>query len=169
MNSKPQSFSELKQAASNHLSLSFETDGFSPLVGKIFALLLFAPEPLSLQEMADHLGVTKAAVSVQVRALEKHCMCQKIPTGNDRKDYYHIADDFSMISLRTMRQKVESIKKQVDDTLTILSEIKDVPEEEQASFHVTKRRFIESSAMYRLVMSRLEGIEEEWQQLKEQL
>ncbi|GCL72697.1 MULTISPECIES: GbsR/MarR family transcriptional regulator [Paenibacillus] len=169
MNSKPQSFAELKQAASNHLSLSFETDGFSPLVGRIFALLLFAPEPLSLQEMADELGVTKAAVSVQVRALEKHCMCQKIPTGNDRKDYYYIAEDFSTITLRTMRHKVESITKQVDESLTILSQIDNVTEEEQASFQVTKRRFIESAAMYRLVMSRLEGIEEEWIRIREQL
>ncbi|UUZ95943.1 hypothetical protein LJK87_17135 [Paenibacillus sp. P25] len=77
----PQSFSDLKRVFSNQMSLTFETDGFSPLVGRIFALLLFAPEPLSLQDMADQLGVTKAAVSVQVRALEKHSMCQKLPTS----------------------------------------------------------------------------------------
>ncbi len=73
-----------------------------PIGGKkIFGLLLFAPQPLGLQEMADELGVSKAAVSVQVRALEQLSLCYKWATANDRKDYYYVAEDFNLTVLRS--------------------------------------------------------------------
>ncbi|MCP1309229.1 GbsR/MarR family transcriptional regulator [Paenibacillus tyrfis] len=168
--SKPHlSFGEYKWTVTQHMSRTFELEGFSPLVGKIFGLLLFAPKPVSLQEIADQLGVTKAAVSVQVRALEKYSMCQKIPMRSDRKDYYYIADDFTLISMRASKQKIESITNQCEELLSTLKGMSQIDEAEKESFEVSKRRFAEVSAMYRMFLSRLEGIEEEWIRLREQL
>lgn len=163
------SFSDLKCSISNHMSLLFESEGFSPLVGKIFALLLFAPEPLSLQEMADRLGVTKAAISVQVRALEKHAMCQRLATRSDRKDYYYIADDFTMTVARNTIQKIQSVQGQIQSTLNVLAFIQDIKAEEEASHDAFKRRFIEMDALYQAYLTRLEGFEEEWKQKREQI
>lgn len=169
MNEPQHTFSGLKQNVSNRMSLSFEADGFSPLVGKIFALLLFAPEPLSLQEMADQLGVTKAAVSVQVRTLEKHSMCHKLPTSSDRKDYYYISDDFTDSALRTTVMKIQTIQHQINATLDAFGAIRDVDKQDQASRNISERRYLEMEEMYKLLFSRLEGIEEEWMKLRKQL
>ncbi|MCZ8518830.1 MULTISPECIES: GbsR/MarR family transcriptional regulator [Paenibacillus] len=171
MNRPPhaQTFSEVRQAFSNHMSLSFESEGFSPLVGRIFALLLFSKDPMSLQELAEHLGVTKAAVSVQVRALERHCMCQKVPTGKDRRDYYYIADDFSLTTMRTNKLKIQSIKTQCDALLGSLGAIGSITQEDRPALEASKRRFMEMSAMYHLLLSRLEGLEEEWISLRSRL
>lgn len=168
MNSPPISFVDLKRSESNVMSLSFEAEGYSPLVGKIFSLLLFAPEPLSLQEMADQLGVTKAAVSVQVRTLEKNALCTKLATSSDRKDYYYISDDVNIITLKGTKQKIEVFKHHVQTTLETMKTIELQPEE-RASYDAAKRRYKEAAAMYQLILSRLEGIEEEWQLLKQKL
>ncbi len=168
--SKPHlSFGEYKWTVTQQMSRTFELEGCSPLVGKIFGLLLFAPKPVSLQEIADQLGVTKAAVSVQVRALEKYSMCQKIPMRSDRKDYYYISEDFTLISMRASKQKIELITKRSEELLFALKGMSHIDEAEKESFEVSKRRFAEVAAMYRMFLSRLEGIEEEWIRLKEQL
>lgn len=163
------SYAALKQNISNHMSLSFEAEGFSPLVGKIFAFLLAAPKPVSLQEMADELGVTKAAISVQVRTLEKHLMCHKIPTSNDRRDYYFISDDISMTSLKANIQKMKRIQQQIEHTLHIFDQLEDIEEEERSSHDACRRRFIEMQAMYEMFLNRLDGLEEEWNRRREQL
>ncbi|TVY09545.1 GbsR/MarR family transcriptional regulator [Paenibacillus cremeus] len=169
MKERQPTFSDLKQNVSNHMSLTFDTDGFSPLVGRIFALLLFAPGPRSLQEMADELGVTKAAISVQVRTLEKFAMCQKLPTSNDRKDYYYISDDFSLTAMRSGLNKIQAIQRQVQATLDAFHALPAVSEEEKASHDAAKRRYLEMGEMYKLYMSRLEGIEEEWEKRRKLL
>ncbi|WP_079910431.1 GbsR/MarR family transcriptional regulator [Paenibacillus sp. 32352] len=163
------SFAALKQSISNHMSLSFEAEGFSPLVGKIFAFLLSAPRPVSLQEMADELGVTKAAISVQVRTLEKHMMCHKIPTSNDRKDYYFISDDICMTALQANIQKMKRIQQQVEHTLHIFEQLEEIGEDERASHDACKKRFIEMQAMYEMFLNRLDGLEEEWSQRRRQI
>ncbi|SCW38451.1 DNA-binding transcriptional regulator GbsR, MarR family [Paenibacillus tianmuensis] len=168
--SKPHlSFGECKWTVTQQMSRAFELEGFSPLVGKIFGLLLFAPKPVSLQEMADQLGVTKAAVSVQVRALEKYSLCQKVPMRSDRKDYYYLSDDFTLTSMRATKQKIESMTKQCEELSFALKGMSQIDETEKESFEVSKRRFEEVSAMYRMFLSRLEGIEEEWSRSREQL
>jgi DNA-binding transcriptional regulator GbsR (MarR family) len=163
------SFEDLKTNISNHMSLSFESEGFSPLVGKIFAYLLFAANPVSLQEMAEELSVTKAAISVQVRTLEKHMMCHKLPTSNNRKDYYYIADDFSMITVHATTTKIATVLKLIETTLVVYSNLDEVAEVERISHDASKRRFLEMQALYEMFLSRLDGIEEEWAIRREQL
>jgi DNA-binding transcriptional regulator GbsR (MarR family) len=147
----------------------FENDGFSPLVGKIFALLLFAPAPLSLQDMADQLGVTKAAVSVQVRTLEKHAMCHKLPKSSDRRDYYYIANDFSMIVVHSIIHKMQSVLEKIDSTLNQFQQIQDIDDEDRPAYDASKLRFAEMQALYRLFIEKLSGLEEDWKERRQRL
>jgi DNA-binding transcriptional regulator GbsR (MarR family) len=163
------SFEMLKQTINNHFSLTFEKDGFSPLVGKIFALLIFAPEPLSLQEIADRLNVTKAAISVQVRTLEQHCMCQRLARGSDRKDYYYIQDDFSTSIIHHTTDKMNTVHTRLDAMIQNMPSLHEMLEEDRASYQASKRRFIEMRALYQLFIERMEGIDEEWERRRQRL
>ncbi|MCR8634900.1 MULTISPECIES: GbsR/MarR family transcriptional regulator [Paenibacillus] len=163
------SFSSLKQQMSDHMSLSFENEGFSPLVGRIFAYLLFAAEPVSLQEMADQLGVTKAAISVQVRTLEKHLMCQKLPTSSDRKDYYYISEDFSMTAVQNSIIKMRRVLQQIESTLHLFNSLENIEQPERQSHDISKRRFIEMKELHQMFLNRLDGLEEEWNERRERL
>jgi DNA-binding transcriptional regulator GbsR (MarR family) len=163
------SFSDLKQGMSDHMSLSFENEGFSPLVGRIFAYLLFSAEPVSLQEMANQLGVTKAAISVQVRTLEKHLMCQKLPTSSDRKDYYYISEDFSMTAVRNSIIKMRTILQQIESTLQMFESLEKVDEQDLLSHDISKTRFIEMQELHRMFLNRLDGLEEEWEERRKKI
>ncbi|TDF96621.1 GbsR/MarR family transcriptional regulator [Paenibacillus piri] len=169
MRSAQHSYAGLKQRITDHMSLTFENEGFSPLVGRIFAYLLFSVEPVSLQEMADQLGVTKAAISVQVRTLEKHLMCQKLPTASDRKDYYYISEDFSMKAVQNSIVKMRGVLQQMESTLAQFNSLEQIEQEERRSYDISRRRFVEMKELHQIFLDRLDGLEEEWDERKKQL
>lgn len=160
---------ELQKHVNEQMALLFERGGSSPLVGRIFGLLLFSSEPLSLQEMADRLQVTKAAVSVQVRTLEQHGLCFKLARSNDRKDYYQIRDNFGVTVVQDSTQHMLTFLSFLNQVLQEFPDPQQVPSDESAAYTVAKRRFLEIKALYELIFDRLEGFEEEWEKRRQQL
>ncbi|WP_249863025.1 GbsR/MarR family transcriptional regulator [Paenibacillus konkukensis] len=169
MHFAPQSFAEVKQYVSNHMSLLLEADGHSPLVGRILALLLFATEPVSLQEIAEQLKVTRAAVSVHIRSMERNALCHKVATSNDRKNYYYISDDVDLSAIRAFKDRITATRSMVDTALTACDMLPDVHPEEMEAHDLLKRRFCEFAALSDLLMSQLEELEEKWKVMKQQL
>ncbi|WP_019533133.1 GbsR/MarR family transcriptional regulator [Paenibacillus ginsengihumi] len=162
-------FSELKRSVINELSLSFEAEGFSPLCGKIYTLLVFAADPLSLQQIADELGVSKAAVSVQARMLERVAMCQKLAVGNDRRDYYYIPDNFSLTVIHNATRKINEMSDRMAATIESLHRLEHVEPDEKAEYEAAKRRFTEIYELYSMINAKLEGLEEEWNEKRQKI
>ena len=46
--------------------------------GQIFALLLLSPEPLSLDDIVEHLQVSKGNVSINIRLLEEYNLVRNV-------------------------------------------------------------------------------------------
>lgn len=87
--------------------LQFEANGFPRIAGRIFGLLLVADDPLSLDDMAEKLDVSKASVSNDARRLAQHGIVELVSRTGDRRDYYRIGDD---AFARSMRLRLESIR-----------------------------------------------------------
>lgn len=68
--------------------------GYSVTLGRLFGLLYFADQPLSLDEMAEQLMVSKATISLNIRFLESLKFAQKVWQKGSRKDYYIAERDF---------------------------------------------------------------------------
>ncbi len=66
----------------------WENDGLPRIAGRIFGLMLISDEALSLDEIAEDLGVSKASVSTDTRLLERLGFIERISKAGDRKDYY---------------------------------------------------------------------------------
>jgi DNA-binding transcriptional regulator GbsR (MarR family) len=158
-------FDRFRSELMERMARIFEESGTSPLVGRIYALLICSPEPISLQEIAERLGVTKAAVSIQVRTLETHGHCLKLARGNDRKHYYCIPDEHLQISMRMVMERMNSELKWIEDTLRKLPDPQGLLENEKASFQVLQQRYTELAVFYRVVFRRLDGVEEEMERL----
>jgi predicted transcriptional regulator len=77
-----------------------ETDGMSPIAGRLFATLLLSEEPCSLDELARTLGVSKASVSTEARRLFERGMVERVTHPGDRRDYYELAADFFASTIR---------------------------------------------------------------------
>ncbi len=68
--------------------------GFPKGMGAIFAVLYLSPDPLSLDELVAQTGLTKGAISTNVRALARLGLIHPVSRLGDRKDYYSAETDF---------------------------------------------------------------------------
>jgi DNA-binding transcriptional regulator GbsR (MarR family) len=94
----------IERAFVDRMGQSAETDGMSPIAGRLFALLLLSEEPLSLDDLADRLEVSKASVSTDARRLLERGIVERVGRPGDRRDYYQLAPDFFA---RVIRSRVE--------------------------------------------------------------
>ena len=95
--------------------------GMGRIIGQLYALLFFNPEPMSLDDMVDALKVSKGSVSTNIRELEKWGAVRQIWVKGDRKDYYEAETDF----LRIIREGViPFFKRKVDSSFVATSESK---------------------------------------------
>ena len=87
------------------MGLTFEADGFTRIGGRLFGHLLLAARPLSLDEIAADLRVSKASVSTDARRLFEKGVVVRSGKPGDRRDYWQIAPDFfaSLMEYRVER------------------------------------------------------------------
>jgi DNA-binding transcriptional regulator GbsR (MarR family) len=78
-------------------------------MGAIFAVLYLSPAALSLDEIVQQTGLTKGAVSTEVRTLARMGLVHRSSKLADRKDYYEAESDFykSIRSILKERQNSE--------------------------------------------------------------
>jgi DNA-binding transcriptional regulator GbsR (MarR family) len=70
------------------VGLYFEQYEVSRIGGRIIGLLLVAGEPLSLDDIAAALDVSRASVSTNVRMAVTYGMAELVTKPGDRRDYY---------------------------------------------------------------------------------
>jgi DNA-binding MarR family transcriptional regulator len=73
------------------MGLFFEEAGIPRIGGRLLGLLLLAERPLSLDEIARTLGVSRASVSTNGRLLLYAGMIERAGLPGDRRDYYQFA------------------------------------------------------------------------------
>ncbi len=68
--------------------------GFPRGMGAIFAVLYLSPTPLPLDEIVEATGLTKGAISTEIRSLARMGLVHRSARLGDRKDYYEAETDF---------------------------------------------------------------------------
>lgn len=74
--------------------------------GQIYALLFLADEPLSLDDIAEKLQVSKSNVSINIRMLEEYNLVRKVWVKGSRKDYYAAERVYPKKVLRDFLDKI---------------------------------------------------------------
>jgi DNA-binding transcriptional regulator GbsR (MarR family) len=74
----------------DRVARSLELTGVSRTGGRMFGLLLLCNHALSLDEIAETLGVSKPMVSTSARFYEQLGILQRTQRPGDRKHYYEI-------------------------------------------------------------------------------
>ena len=67
--------------------------GFSDVMGRLYGTLLLSPEPLSLDELADTLEISKGSVSMNMRDLERWGMAKEVWVRGERRKFYKAESD----------------------------------------------------------------------------
>jgi HTH-type transcriptional regulator, glycine betaine synthesis regulator len=92
--------------------------GYNKVMGKMYGALLLSPGPMSLDDMMEHLDVSKASVSMNLRMLENLGIVREVWVRGDRRKYYEAESDFWKIltnvlgsrELRDVNQALEVIE-----------------------------------------------------------
>jgi len=71
----------------------FERYGLARIGGRIIGLLMVADHPLSLDEIATRLQVSRASVSTNIRLATANDLAELVTFPGDRRDYYRMIDD----------------------------------------------------------------------------
>jgi DNA-binding transcriptional regulator GbsR (MarR family) len=103
------SLAQIKEDFTQGLSQISRFWGFPKGMGAIFGVLYLSPAPLSLDEIVQQTGLTKGAVSTEIRALARMGLVHRSSRLGDRKDYYEAETDFyaSIRSILKERQNSE--------------------------------------------------------------
>lgn len=161
-------FADVKQAIVLCASGEAEKAGHSALAGKIYALLLFAPEPLSLEQIADRLDVSKAAVSIRIRHMTLRGLCRKLPRRSDRRDYYTLPDPLGKSFAQNMTQLWTERQRSLRQTLHSLSAVP-VSEEEETEYRAASARLSELSASLEMLLMCFSGLMREREEQEQTL
>lgn len=92
------------------MGMYFENEGVSRIGGRILGLLLIAHKPLSAEEIASILKVSRASVSTNIRLLINSGLVEKVTFLNERSTYYAIAETAWEQVIRASIQKVNAFK-----------------------------------------------------------
>jgi DNA-binding transcriptional regulator GbsR (MarR family) len=120
------SLSKIKKDFTQGLSQISRFWGFPKGMGTIFASLYLSPTPLSLDEIVQETGLTKGAISTEIRALARMGLVHRSSKLGDRKDYYEAETDFyaAIRSILKERQNTEFDRaiRSVKETLETMEE-----------------------------------------------
>jgi DNA-binding transcriptional regulator GbsR (MarR family) len=121
-----QSLVKIKKEFAQGLSQISRFWGFPKGMGAIFGVLYLSPTSLSLDEIVQETGLTKGAVSTEIRVLARMGLVHRSSKLGDRKDYYSAETDFyaAIRSILQERQNSEFDReiRSVKDTLTAIDE-----------------------------------------------
>jgi DNA-binding transcriptional regulator GbsR (MarR family) len=121
-----QSLKKIKRDFTQGLSQISRFWGFPKGMGAIFAVLYLSPSALSLDDIVKETGLTKGAVSTEIRALARMGLVHRSSKLGDRKDYYEAETDFyaAIRSILRERQNTEFDRavRSVKETLQTMEE-----------------------------------------------
>jgi DNA-binding transcriptional regulator GbsR (MarR family) len=91
--------------------------GFNRTVGQIYALLVLSKSPVSANDIAETVGISRGNVSMGLKELKSWQLLRTLHKPGDRKDYYHTKG-----SIWDMANKVleERQKREIDPTMSVL-------------------------------------------------
>ncbi len=106
--------------------------GFNRTVGQMHALLVVSKDPLSANDIAESLNISRGNVSMGLKELQSWGLVQMHHVPGDRKDYFK-----SLGSIWDMANKVfeQRRKREMDPTLSLLRDLLiDCPANEQEEY-----------------------------------
>lgn len=110
------------QSFVERMGLAMERSGASRTFGRILGLLIFAEEPLSLNEMAEILRVSKASVSTNARLCEQTGLLLRVSIPGDRRTYYEILPGAFEMSLTHSQYRLKEMVDVAEDGLAALND-----------------------------------------------
>ncbi len=136
-----------------NMGMYFENQGIPRIGGRMLGLLMIAHEPLTAEDIARILKVSRGSLSTNFRALLASGMVEKVPMYGDRKTYFVFSDAAMEHRTRTGTHAAGAFKKIVQQGLAAL------PPKDPARHHLD-----ESLVWSDMLIEAFDRVLTEWQQ-----
>lgn len=99
-------------------AVALETDGFPRIAGRIFGHLIVSDDDVSLDDIAEAVGASKASVSVNTRMLEEKGLIDRVSRTGDRRDYYKLSCDPFVRTMESRLSRWDRVRAVVGEGMT---------------------------------------------------
>jgi hypothetical protein len=114
------SLSEEKTRFVEGMGRYFEQFGLSRIGGRLLGLLMIAEEPLSLDDMATTLSVSRASISTNIRIVTTTNLAALVTKPGDRRDCYQFTQDAWGHALRAEMNSLPPLRRMATRALAAL-------------------------------------------------
>ena len=138
---------DIKNEWIDHIGERSEKFGFPRIAGQLEGLLYLSSEPLSLDEMAARLEVSKASASTNMRLLEQWKVVRRAYQRGARKNFYQFNGDIWEVETEIMstlaKDEMERFRKLLDRTEAHLKTVKPSGADAKSQVRFMKQRIVE--------------------------
>ena len=131
--------------------------GFNNIMAQLYAILYLSNRPLSLDDMAERLRISKGSASINIRAVERYGAVRRIWVKGSRKDYYEAETDIAKVIKDRIISMAQRRISEIDDILKssyqILDLINTPDKEEEEAINVFKERLDKLKELHRQAQS----------------
>ncbi|MFN2136135.1 MAG: GbsR/MarR family transcriptional regulator [Candidatus Promineifilaceae bacterium] len=119
--------------------------GFSEVMGRLYGTLMLSPDPLSLDDLASSLEISKGSVSMNMRDLERWGMAKEVWMRGERKKYYRAESDLWQVMLNVLgsreQREVQVALEVLNDSVSRLKSAEGelTPEEQELAQYYLER------------------------------
>ncbi|KGX89906.1 GbsR/MarR family transcriptional regulator [Pontibacillus marinus] len=136
MSEELESLEEARDILISAIAQSMVIYGVTPSVGRIYGVLYFANEPMSLDDIKDEVAMSKGSVSNGMRDLLETEMVFKVWKKGDRRDHYMAEKDFlrNFINffVKMLRQERSLIMKANEQAKPVIKDVAENAQSEEA-------------------------------------
>lgn len=154
---------KIKHEIIKNFGVAYRAFGLSKLMGHIIALLIYSPEPISLEEISSSLHRSKGPVSQILRRLRDRGLIRRVWQPTSRKDFYEIQPEVFEIAYRNNLELVRSntrLAKQLSLT---------VAKDKQGNHEALKLRLHEMEKFYETMEKYNENFLKEWAKVRHKI
>jgi len=136
--------------------------GINKAMAQIHALLFISPEPLTMEDIMEELGISRGNTSMNLRALMDWGIVHKVIIPGERKEFFASEKDVTELSRQIVKERS---RRELQPTIKVLKEISSIPEDGSAK---TKEFIKQTKAMHELtdmadtMMHRIVSQEQNW-------
>src|SRR5512135_2701448 len=105
-----------------HMGGYFESSGVPPIGGRILGLLMVSHEPLSAQDIAAMLHISRASISTNFRVLDAGGLVERFTSHADRVTYYTFPDTAWEQAMVLGARRAQSFKRIVQEGLAAMAQ-----------------------------------------------
>ncbi|MFK8794941.1 MULTISPECIES: GbsR/MarR family transcriptional regulator [Planococcus] len=148
-------FQEARERIIDQNSDSQTLLGMPATVKRLMSVMYYYEKPMTLEDMMELLGMSKASMSNAVRELDEIGLVEKVWRKGERKDLYKVEEDnyesffkfFSYHWRKVINPKTVSMKKSIDE-LNQLLKSEDIDEETTALIQKDLEKLHDGLAYY---------------------